>query len=300
MLNYYVYKMCYILYLYIMLFQFDTNMDKLRMYINGTEFHVDAVSSSSYNLLLHCDMYGHRVPRFCYHDHLSIAGNCRMCLVESGSSVKPIIACAAEVTQDLEIYTTSVLVKQAREQMLEFLLVNHPLDCPICDQGGECDLQDLTYVYGSDRSKYYDAKRGVSPFYFGPLVKVIMTRCIQCTRCVRFFDEVIGITLLGSTGRGTSNTISPYLNVQSVLNTYNNTGIRAIDMSLEVVGNVTDICPVGALTPRPSSYMLRVWEVISTETLDILDSVCSNIRIDTCGSSIVRVLPRLNASINDE
>lgn len=232
-------------------------MDKLRIYINGTEVSVDARASFSYNVLQHCDRYGIQLPRFCYHDHLSIAGNCRMCLVESGSSVKPILACSTEVTHDLEIYTTSLLVKQAREQMLEFLLINHPLDCPICDQGGECDLQDLTYVYGSDRSRYSESKRVVSQFYFGPLIKVIMTRCIQCTRCVRFFDEFIGVPLLGSTGRGTSNTITPYLNVQTLFRTYSGTGRHVVNTSLEIVGNVADICPVGALTVRPGSYMLR-------------------------------------------
>ncbi len=202
-------------------------------------------------------MLGIELPRFCYSDYLSIAGNCRMCLVESGSSAKPVLACSTEISPELEIYTNSILIKQAREQMLEFLLINHPLDCPICDQGGECDLQDLTYVYGSDRSRYVEEKRGVSPFYFGPLIKVIMTRCIQCTRCIRFFDELVGITLLGSTGRGTNNTITTYLPVHSRYLTYNMSWRDAFDYSADIVGNVADLCPVGALTIRPSAYMLR-------------------------------------------
>jgi len=270
------------------------------MYINGTVVYVDGGTSSLYNVLQHCDIRGIQIPRFCYHDQLSIAGNCRMCLVESGSAAKPILACATEVVPDIEIFTTSVLVKQAREQMLEFLLINHPLDCPICDQGGECDLQDLTIVYGSDRSRYDELKRGVSPFYFGPLVKVVMTRCIQCTRCVRFFDEIVGTALLGSTGRGTHNSITPYIHIQTFFNAHNSTSRYVQHVDLEIMANVADICPVGALTIRPNSYMLRAWEVVSVETLDVLDSVCSNIRIDTCGAKIVRILPRLNASLNDE
>lgn len=275
-------------------------MSHLRMYINGTIVYLDAAVSILYNVLQHCDGLGLEIPRFCYHDHLSIAGNCRMCVIDSGSSAKPVLACSTEVVPELEIYTNSLLVKQAREQMLEFLLVNHPLDCPICDQGGECDLQDLTYVFGSDRSRYADEKRGVSPFFFGPLIKVVMTRCIQCTRCIRFLDELVGIALLGSAGRGTSNTITTYLPSQSLLATYDMSVRDVFDYSTEILGNIADICPVGALTVRPSAYTLRAWEIIATETVDPLDSLCSNIRIDTNGVNIVRVLPRLNASINHE
>jgi NADH dehydrogenase/NADH:ubiquinone oxidoreductase subunit G len=270
------------------------------MYINGTIVSFDADVSILYNVMQHCDSLGIEIPRFCYHDHLSIAGNCRMCLVESSSAAKPVLACSTEVAPELEIYTNSILVKQAREQMLEFLLINHPLDCPICDQGGECDLQDLTYVYGSDSSRYAYEKRGVSPFYFGPLIKVIMTRCIQCTRCIRFLDELLGITLLGSAGRGTSNTITTYLPAQYMLSTYNTDRREVFDYSPTILGNIADICPVGALTIKPSAYTLRAWEMIVTETIDPLDSLCSNIRIDTNGVSIVRVLPRLNATINHE
>jgi len=221
-----------------------------------------------------------------------------MCLIESGTAVKPVLACSTEVVAEMDIYTTSAIVKQAREQILEFLLINHPLDCPICDQGGECDLQDITQAYGSDRSRYAENKRGVLPFYFGPLIKVVMTRCIQCTRCIRFLDEIVGISILGSAGRGTLNTITPYLNINSVLYSQSSNSGRYSD--IEILGNIADICPVGALTIRPSSYTLRVWEVVSTETLDVLDSLCSNIRIDTCGSAILRILPRLNYEVNEE
>jgi NADH dehydrogenase/NADH:ubiquinone oxidoreductase subunit G len=253
-----------------------------------------------YSVLQHCEFQLIDIPRFCYHDQLSLAGNCRLCLVESSTSIKPILSCATEVSADLEIFTTSLLVKQAREYMLEFLLINHPLDCPICDQGGECDLQDLTVVYGSDQSKYAEAKRGVKSFFFGPLVKVVMTRCIQCTRCVRFFDEIVGQTFLGTAGRGSSNSITPYVNIDISYLSSHNVGRQIFDFTSEITGNVIDVCPVGALTVKPSAYMLRIWEVVATETIDILDSVCSNIRIETSGSNILRILPRLNAIINNE
>lgn len=232
-------------------------MDKLRLFINGTIYYSNANVSVLYNVIQFADKINIRIPRFCYHDQLSIVGNCRMCLIESGTAAKPILACSTEVSPELEIYTDSILVKQAREQMIEFLLINHPLDCPICDQGGECDLQDLTYAYGSDRSRYVEDKRGVSPFYFGPLIKVVMTRCIQCTRCIRFFDEIAGSTLIGSNGRGTSNTISPYLPINTLLYTYNMSSINTLSTDIEIIGNVADICPVGALTIRPGSYLLR-------------------------------------------
>jgi NADH dehydrogenase/NADH:ubiquinone oxidoreductase subunit G len=270
------------------------------MYINGTTVLLKVHRQHSYSVLQHCYFLGIQIPRFCYHDQLSLVGNCRLCLVESGSSPKPVLACATEITDKLEIYTTGLLIKKVREQMLEFLLGNHPLYCPVCDQGGECDLQEVTIVFGSDRGRFSENKRTSHSFYFGPLVHVEMNRCIQCTRCIRFFDEIVGQNVLGTMGRGTSNTIATYIDLDMSLFTQNRIGMYNILLNSEIIGNVVDVCPVGALTFKPSKNMLRSWEVIVTETIDLLDSLCSNIRIDTCGTTILRVLPRLNVLLNNE
>lgn len=236
-------------------------------------------------ILQACTQAGIEIPRFCYHERLSIAGNCRMCLVEVEKSPKPVASCAMPVMDNMKIFTNTPLVKKAREGVLEFLLVNHPLDCPICDQGGECDLQDLTMAYGSDRGRFHEYKRGVEDKNIGPLVKTVMTRCIHCTRCVRFAAEIAGIPEIGTVGRGKDTEISTY--IQKIFNS-------------ELSGNIIDLCPVGALTSKPYAFTARSWELQSTESIDVLDAVGSNIRIDVRGSEIMRVLPRLNEDVNEE
>ena len=206
--------------------------------INNREFLVSGASS----VLQACESAGYVVPRFCYHEKLSVAGNCRMCLVEIQKSPKPVVSCSMPITKGMVIFTNTPLVKKAREAVLEFLLINHPLDCPICDQGGECDLQDETLAYGSDRGRYYDFKRSVEDKECGPIVKTIMTRCIHCTRCVRFSSEIAGTEVLGSFGRGKDTEIGTY--IQSFINT-------------ELSGNLVDLCPVGALTSKPYAYKTR-------------------------------------------
>lgn len=251
------------------------------VYINGLSIEV----MKGVTILQACTQAGIDIPRFCYHERLSIAGNCRMCLVEVEKSPKPVASCAMPVMDNMKIFTETPLVKKAREGVLEFLLVNHPLDCPICDQGGECDLQDLTMIYGSDRGRFHEYKRGVEDKNIGPLVKTIMTRCIHCTRCVRFSNEIAGVPDLGTVGRGKDTEISTY--ISKVFNS-------------ELSGNVIDLCPVGALTSKPFAFTARSWELQSTESVDVLDAVGSNIRIDIRGSEIMRVLPRLNEEINEE
>lgn len=236
-------------------------------------------------ILQACAQVGIDIPRFCYHERLSIAGNCRMCLVEVEKSPKPVASCAMPVLDNMKIFTNTPLVKKAREGVMEFLLVNHPLDCPICDQGGECDLQDLSMVYGSDRGRFHEYKRGVEDKNLGPLVKTVMTRCIHCTRCVRFATEIAGVPELGTVGRGRDTEISTY--IEKVFNS-------------ELSGNVIDLCPVGALTSKPYAFTARSWELQSTESIDVSDAVGSNIRIDVRGSEIMRILPRLNEDINEE
>lgn len=253
----------------------------IRVIIDGIEVE----TRKSATILQACLDVGVEIPRFCYHERLSIAGNCRMCLVEVEKSPKPVASCAMPVLDGMKIYTNTPLVLKAREGVLEFLLVNHPLDCPICDQGGECDLQDLTMVYGSDRGRFYEYKRGVEDKNLGPLVKTIMTRCIHCTRCVRFATEVAGVEDLGTVGRGRDTEISTYIE-------------KIFDSELS--GNVIDLCPVGALTSKPYAFTARPWELESIESIDVSDGVCSNIRIDVRGSEIMRVLPRLNEEVNEE
>ena len=236
-----------------------------------------------------CEIAGVEVPRFCYHEKLSIAGNCRMCLVDvedsRGLSPKPIASCAMQVSEGLKIYTKSERVKNAQEGALEFLLMNHPLDCPICDQGGECDLQDQSMAFGYGSSRFDGDKRAVESKDMGPFIKTEMTRCIHCTRCVRFSSEISGNDEIGSIGRGHDMEITTYLD-------------QAVESELS--GNVIDLCPVGALTSKPYAFSARPWELNKTETIDIMDAMGSNIRIDSKGLRVMRVLPRLNEDINEE
>jgi NADH-quinone oxidoreductase subunit G len=261
-----------------------------KLLIDGIEVDVPP----EYTVLQACEAAGAEVPRFCFHERLSIAGNCRMCLVEvKGGPPKPQASCAIGV-RDLRpgpngeppvVLTRSPMVKKAREGVMEFLLINHPLDCPICDQGGECDLQDQAMAYGVDTSRYAENKRAVEDKYIGPLVKTSMTRCIQCTRCVRFTTEVAGASDLGAIGRGEDMEITTYLEHA---------------MSSELQGNVVDLCPVGALTSKPYQNKARPWELTKTESIDVMDAVGSAIRVDSRGREVMRVLPRINEAVNEE
>ena len=232
-----------------------------------------------------CELAGVEIPRFCYHERLSIAGNCRMCLVELEKSAKPIASCAMPATDGMKIKTNTSFVEKARKGVMEFLLANHPLDCPVCDQGGECDLQDQSLFYGVDNSRYTENKRQVKEKYMGPLIKTQMTRCIHCTRCIRFATEVAGIPELGATGRGENMEITTYLEKS---------------MESEMSANVIDLCPVGALTSKPYAFEARPWELKKTETIDVMDAVGSNIRVDSYGWEVKRILPRINENINEE
>ncbi len=232
-----------------------------------------------------CELAGAEIPRFCYHERLSIAGNCRMCLVEMENSPKPIASCAMPATNGMKIKTNTLFVDKARKGVMEFLLANHPLDCPVCDQGGECDLQDQSLLYGFDHSRYTENKRQVNEKYMGPLIKTEMTRCIHCTRCIRFATEVAGIPELGAIGRGEDMEITTYLEKS---------------MESELSANVIDLCPVGALTSKPYAFESRPWDLKKTETIDVMDAVGSNIRVDTYGWEVKRVLPRVNEDINEE
>ncbi len=260
-----------------------------KLNINGREIEVE----DGITLLQACEQAGVEIPRFCYHERLSVAGNCRMCLVEVVGLPKPMASCATGVN-DLRpnrdgtppaIRTDTPLVKKAREGVMEFLLVNHPLDCPICDQGGECDLQDQAMYYGFDGSRYREAKRAVDEKYLGPLIKTFMTRCIQCTRCVRFMTEVAGVPQLGAIGRGEDMEISTYLEQ---------------GMQSELSGNIVDLCPVGALTSKPYSFTARPWELRKTESVDVMDGLGSNIRVDSRGREVLRILPRNHDGVNEE
>jgi len=232
-----------------------------------------------------CEIADVEIPRFCYHDKLSIAGNCRMCLVEMEKSPKPIASCAMPAAEGMIIKTNTDLVKNARKGVMEFLLINHPLDCPICDQGGECDLQDQALHFGFDKSRYEESKRAVKNKHMGPLVNTIMTRCIHCTRCVRFSTEIAGVDDLGLLGRGENAEITTYLE-------------KTIESELS--GNVIDLCPVGALTSKPYAFQSRPWELKKTETIDVFDAMGSSIRLDSKGKSVLRVLPRPNDEVNEE
>ena len=232
-----------------------------------------------------CEIAGAEIPRFCYHERLSIAGNCRMCLVEMDKSAKPIASCALPAAEGMNIKTNTKMVEKARKGVMEFLLANHPLDCPVCDQGGECDLQDQSLFYGFDKSRFKENKRAVEDKYMGPLIKTQMTRCIHCTRCIRFATEVAGVSELGAIGRGEDMQITTYLEKS---------------MESELSGNVIDLCPVGALTSKPYAFEARPWELKKTESIDVMDAVGSNVRVDSYGWEVKRVLPRLNNNINEE
>ncbi|MEC3860043.1 NADH-quinone oxidoreductase subunit NuoG [Mesobacterium sp. TK19101] len=264
--------------------------DLRKINIDGIELEVDGAMT----LIQACEQAGIEVPRFCYHERLSIAGNCRMCLVEVvGGPPKPAASCAMQV-RDLRpgpegqppvVKTNSPMVKKAREGVMEFLLINHPLDCPICDQGGECDLQDQAMAYGVDFSRFREPKRAVDDLNLGPLVETHMTRCISCTRCVRFTTEVAGITQMGQTGRGEDSEITSYLN-------------QTLASNLQ--GNIIDLCPVGALVSKPYAFTARPWELTKTETIDVMDALGSNIRVDTKGREVMRILPRNHDGVNEE
>ena len=250
--------------------------------VDGIEVEVPDGST----VLQACEAAGKEIPRFCYHDRLSIAGNCRMCLVEvAPGPPKPQASCALPAMDKQEIKTNSEMVVAARKGVMEFLLINHPLDCPICDQGGECDLQDQAMGYGNDATRYLEHKRAVTSKEMGPLIKTIMTRCIHCTRCVRFSTEVAGVTDMGALGRGESMEITTYLEKA---------------LASELSGNVIDLCPVGALTSKPYAFVSRPWELKKTETIDVMDAIGSNIRVDARGGEVLRVLPRVNEDINEE
>ena len=249
--------------------------------IDGVEIEVAA----GLTVLQACEQAGAEIPRFCYHERLSIAGNCRMCLVEMERSPKPIASCAMPAADGMVIRTATETVRKARHGVMEFLLINHPLDCPICDQGGECDLQDQAMAYGAGRSRFFENKRAVADKDFGPLIETHMTRCIHCTRCIRFSTEVAGVEVLGATGRGEHMEVGTYVE-------------RTI--ASELSANIIDLCPVGALTSKPYAFAARPWELVKTESVDVMDAVGSNIRIDSRGRDVMRVLPVLNEDINEE
>ena len=250
--------------------------------INNKEYEVP----EGITIIQACELAEIEIPRFCYHERLEIAGNCRMCLVEVvGGPPKPVASCAMPITNGMKVFTDTPMVKKAREGVMEFLLANHPLDCPICDQGGECDLQDQAYQYGRATSDYHEHKRAVKDKDMGPLIKTTMTRCIHCTRCVRFITDIAGVPELGAIGRGEKMEITPYVE-------------KAI--SSELSGNIIDLCPVGALTSKPYAFHARSWELKKTESIDVMDALGSNIRIDSRGLEIMRILPRLNEEINEE
>ena len=253
----------------------------LKLKINNKEIEIE----EGLTVLQACEAAGFEIPRFCYHERLSIAGNCRMCLVEMEKSPKPIASCAMPAADGMNIKTNTPFVEKARKGVMEFLLVNHPLDCPVCDQGGECDLQDQSMYYGVDKSRFKENKRYVPDKYMGPLIKTQMTRCIHCTRCVRFATEIAGVPELGAIGRGEDMQITTYLEKA---------------MESELSANVVDLCPVGALTSKPYVFEARPWELKKTETIDVMDAVGSNIRVDTYGWEVKRVLPRNNDDINEE
>src|SRR5262245_19842377 len=260
-----------------------------KLIVDGKEIDVPP----EYTLLQACEAAGAEIPRFCFHERLSIAGNCRMCLVELVGSPKPVASCAWGVRdcrpgpkgEPPVVNTRTPMVRKAREGVMEFLLINHPLDCPICDQGGECDLQDQAMAYGVDASRYQENKRAVEDKYVGALVKTIMNRCIHCTRCIRFVSEVAGVPELGAIGRGEDMEITTYLEHA---------------MTSELQGNVVDLCPVGALTSRPFAFTARPWELAKTESIDVMDALGSAIRIDTRGREVMRILPRVNEAVNEE
>jgi NADH-quinone oxidoreductase subunit G len=252
-----------------------------KLTIDGREVEVE----QGLTVLQACESAGIEIPRFCYHERLSIAGNCRMCLVAMKGAPKPVASCAMPAAEGMVIYTNTPEVHKMRKGVMEFLLINHPLDCPICDQGGECDLQDEAMAYGFDRGRFAENKRAVREKYMGPLIKTVMTRCIHCTRCIRFAAEVAGVPELGATSRGEHMEVGSYLEKA---------------LTSELSGNLIDLCPVGALTSKPYAFAARSWELAKTESVDVMDAVGSNVRIDTRGNEVMRVLPRINEDINEE
>ncbi|WEK43038.1 MAG: NADH-quinone oxidoreductase subunit NuoG [Candidatus Sphingomonas colombiensis] len=250
--------------------------------VDGVEIEVPQGAT----VLQACELAGKEIPRFCYHERLSIAGNCRMCLVEvKPGPPKPQASCALPAAENQEIFTNTPMVKNAREGVMEFLLINHPLDCPICDQGGECDLQDQSIAYGRGTSRFEENKRAVTEKYMGPIVKTVMTRCIQCTRCIRFAEEVAGVEEIGALYRGENMQITSYLEEA---------------VTSELSGNVVDLCPVGALTSKPYAFEARPWELQKTLTIDVMDAVGTNIRLDSRGRQVLRCVPRINEDVNEE
>jgi NADH-quinone oxidoreductase subunit G len=252
-----------------------------KLTIDGTEIEVE----DGITVLQACEQAGVEIPRFCYHERLSIAGNCRMCLVEMERAPKPIASCAMPVGEGMVIRTNTETVKKARNGVMEFLLINHPLDCPICDQGGECDLQDQAMAYGFDHSRFKENKRSVVDKNLGPLIETHMNRCIHCTRCIRFSTEVAGVEVLGATGRGENMEVGTYVEAA---------------ISSELSANIIDLCPVGALTSKPYAFEARPWELTKTESVDVMDAVGSNIRVDSRGREVMRILPMLNEDVNEE
>jgi NADH-quinone oxidoreductase subunit G len=252
-----------------------------KLIIDGKEIEVE----DGLTVMQACELSGVEIPRFCYHERLAIAGNCRMCLVEVEKSPKPVASCAMSVSEGMVVHTNSEKVKKAREGVMEFLLINHPLDCPICDEAGECDLQDQAFKYGRPSSKFHENKRSVEDKDIGPLIQTKMTRCIHCTRCVRFSTDVAGIEEMGAIGRGEHVEITTYLEQ----------GLKS-----ELSGNMIDLCPVGALTSKPYAFKARSWELKKTDSIDVMDAVGSNIRVDSRGLEVMRILPRLNEGINEE
>lgn len=254
-------------------------MPKLK--INNTEIEVQTGTS----ILQAAELLGYEIPRFCYHDKLTVPANCRMCLVEVKGAPKPVASCAMACGENMEVFTESGIVKKARHGVMEMMLINHPLDCPVCDQGGECDLQDQAFGYGFDRSRYEEDKRAKVDPDLGPLIKTVMTRCIQCTRCIRFSEEIAGVSDIGMLNRGENAEITTF--VEKAINS-------------ELSGNLVDVCPVGALTSKPYAFTARPWELRKTESIDVHDAVGSNIRVDARGNEVLRVLPRLNEDVNEE
>ena len=252
-----------------------------KLTIDGIEVEV----ADGLTVLQACEQIGIEIPRFCYHERLTVAGNCRMCLVEMERAPKPVASCAMPVGEGMVITTNSPAVKKMRQGVMELLLIHHPLDCPICDQGGECDLQDQAVGYGWDRSRFMEDKRSVKDKTFGPLIKAMMTRCIHCTRCIRFSSEIAGVPEMGTTGRGEHMEVGTYIEKA---------------LTSELSGNMIDLCPVGALTSNPYSFDTRPWELKKTESVDVMDAVGSAIRVDTKGGEVMRVLPRLNEDVNEE
>ncbi len=252
-----------------------------KLTIDGIEVEVE----DGLTVLQACEQIGIEIPRFCYHERLTIAGNCRMCLVEMERAPKPIASCAMPVGEGMVVTTNSPAVKKMRQGVMELLLINHPLDCPICDQGGECDLQDQAVGYGMDRSRYTEDKRSVQDKTFGPLIRAMMTRCIHCTRCIRFSNEIAGVPEMGATGRGEHMEVGTYIEKA---------------LTSELSGNMIDLCPVGALTSNPYAFNARPWELKKTESIDVMDAVGSSIRVDAKGPEVMRILPRLNEDVNEE